>query len=1404
MKYRLIKVVGLLMVLAFVVGLMPACQRVEAASSYVAILPSVLHSGRTEAISLALFAGDKLVKDNVEVTLLKDGQKIASAKQAVDGKGTISLDIPRVADGKYEIQVKGGAFSDTASISVEKSFLAFVETDKPIYKPGQTIHMRVLTLDPELKPTTEPVTVDVLDAKGIKVFHTGMITDDYGMANVDLPLSEEPNLGVWKIVVITEKVKNQLDVRVEEYVLPKYEVTVDLPKEWFLVSEPIKGKIGAEYTFGKSVTGEAKIVATRYVGQWEQYATLTKEINGQIDFELPAAQYVAGTPASGGQGNVQLDITVTEQSTGYVEKTSRLLTVAQSSVNLQLIPEGSVFKPDLPFNVLVLTETPDNQPIDSKVSATITYMNDKFEDFKTEQKDISTSKGKTLLELVPPAEAIALSIEAFELTPVSSVQPAQASIVLQASYSPSGNFIHLEQTTEGTPKVGQKISFKVYSTDRAVNFYYEVLSRGTVIFSDYTTSSDITFSTTPLMAPTSKLLVYQILPNAEVAADYVPFQVEAAYPLQVTAQFSQEEAKPAEDVQLNIKTDGPAKVGIAAVDKSVFILAENRLNLQQVFDELERLYMGPQAEIHSVSFYPTYTVPGTQDIFKDAGVVVMTNKTIPQSKEYKAQASGGILSRIARFFGGMDGAEKANGLPVPAATVTATTVAPTTTSPPSTGQLAEVQRVRQFFPETWLWTDLITDASGKATQQVTVPDSITTWMLRAVAVSKEKGLGVAEDSLRVFQPFFLTIDLPYSAIRGEEFPVSVAIYNYLDTAQNVQVDIEKSDWFELLDDSTKTITIAANDIGGVQFKIKPTKLGIKDVKITARSPQAADAVIKTIIIEPEGVAREIIDNLTLMGGITRSIDTTIPDVIVADSGRSYIAVTSSFLTQTIDGLDALLQMPFGCGEQNMIVFAPDVYITKYLQGSGQIKPEIMAKAEKLMITGYQRELTYRRTDGSFSAFGMDDESGSLWLTAFVLKCFSQAKGLLYIDGTLLDTATKWITSHQNADGSFDVVGFVHHQEMLGGLKGKDALTAYTAIALMEAGEQDGSGKAIKYLEGKLSEMTDLYAVAITTYALEFAKSPKKDEAYNKLMSLAKEDESGLHWGSGDLPVPLPEVQQKAGGPAMMAPFRPDINKSADIETTAYAALALVKHGDAFNASKASKWLVSKRNANGGYGSTQDTVVTLQALTEYATGSRSDVDLTVTLKGEGVDKRLTINKDNFDVLQLVQVPVNANIDMTVTGKGDGIGQVVRRFNLPAADGTPAAQMLKVDVKYDTAEVAVNDLVKVSVSLAFNPLPELNIAEAGMIVLDVSVPTGFAPVTDSVVAVTQKMANIKRYEVAGRKVIFYVENMQPGQLIAFDFQVKALYPVKAKGVTSTAYSYYRPDIKGETLGVAVTVH
>ena len=188
-----------------------------------------------------------------------------------------------------------------------------------------------------------------------------------------------------------------------------------------------------------------------------------------------------------------------------------------------------------------------------------------------------------------------------------------------------------------------------------------------------------------------------------------------------------------------------------------------------------------------------------------------------------------------------------------------------------TGGLAEVQRVRQYFPETWIWDETLTDDAGKAGLTYEAPDSITTWDLRAVALSPENGLGIAEASLTVFQPFFLQADLPYSAIRGEEFPVKIALYNYLDTPQEIQVEIEEADWFELLDDSVKTVTVAGGDVGSAEFTIRPKTIGTQLVEVSARSSEAADAVIKSMIVEPEGVSRETVENAVLPAGQSRTL-----------------------------------------------------------------------------------------------------------------------------------------------------------------------------------------------------------------------------------------------------------------------------------------------------------------------------------------------------------------------------------------------------------------------------------------------------------------------------------------------------------------------------------------------------
>ena len=1327
------------------------------ATGYLVSAPTAFRSGYSEGVSVSLFsARNSPASGEVRLSLTRAGAPVASTVEYVEGAQTMFLNLPLTEPGDdYTLEVSGPSFSDSAPMRVIDGAVVFVETDKPIYKPGQDLSVRVLRLDAELRPMPGEVTVEITDAKGIKVFRKQTTSDDYGMASLTMPLSTEPNLGVWKVTARYGEQTAQVDARVERYTLPRYEIDVTLPRDWVLADDPIEGVISAEYSFGRHVRGEVEAVAYRYVGEWEEFASFSEDIDGEVSFDLPAAQYVAGVPEAGGQGNVRLDITVSERSTGYVETTTHLLTVAESPINVRLIAESPSFKPSLPFSILVIAETPDNMPVDTDVPLYISYYDENLDYILEESLDVSTVNGKALVAIEPPKDAVKAEVYA----------EYHSYLTLDASYSPSDSFIHLEQTGELGLGVGDVARFTVHAT-RPGRFYYEIVSRGRVVFSDVSDSSDISFVTAPDMAPSSRLIVYQILPDNEVAADYITFNVSGHYPMEIGIDLSSDEVRPGDSVEIGLTTQGRARVGLAAVDRSVFILSENRLNLQQVFAELERLYMQPQVELHidDHGWSRSTATRGAKETFADAGLVIMTNKTLPEGEVHE-------MEEVAMAM---------------AAAPAAASVAEADALAGSVEQLAEVQRVRQFFPETWLWTDVVTDDTGRATVNAEAPDSITTWMFRAVSLSKEHGLGVAEAELRVFQPFFVELDLPYSAVRGEEFPVKVSLYNYLDSTQEFFVEMEDSDDYELLEKSLKSVTVEGSDLGVVEFRIRLTDLGRAPIEITARSHDSADAIVRDLLVEPEGVSHEIVENVIISAEDVAEFVTSPPAGSVQGSARAQVAISGSYLSHTIDGLENLLQMPFGCGEQNMILFAPNVFVARYLEETGQLKPEVMAKAEHLMTTGYQRELTYRRDDGSFSAFGDSDESGSLWLTAFVLKTFAQADGLIYMDDTVLSDAAHWIAQSQRSDGSFEPVGFLHHQELLGGLQGNTALTAYVAIALLEAGESDRAGSAIAYLERQLDAIEDPYTMAIVSYVLELGGSGMAGVAYDRLMSMARQGENGIYWGDEGTSGTLPSNGQMSNSPR--------------VETTGYATLALLERGDRIGAASAARWLVSQRNAFGGFGSTQDTVVGLQALIEFAAQARFDVDMSITLTSGAWSRQIEVNAANSDVVQIIDVPIGEPLRI-VASKGDGevVVQVVNRFNMPEVE-THQVEAFSIDVDYSADDIEVDDRIDVSVEARFTPpMP----VDAGMVVIDVAIPTGFAPVTETVESLVEEHHKLKRYEVAGRKVILYVEDMQPNESISLEFEAVALHPVQAQPVTSQVYSYYSPHWRAEALGEAVSV-
>lgn len=152
---------------------------------------------------------------------------------------------------------------------------------------------------------------------------------------------------------------------------------------------------------------------------------------------------------------------------------------------------------------------------------------------------------------------------------------------------------------------------------------------------------------------------------------------------------------------------------------------------------------------------------------------------------------------------------------------------------------------------------------------------------------------------------------------------------------------------------------------------------------------------------------------------------------VISLSRLFFCFTGDILGGSVKNMEKLIRMPDGCGEQNMLNFVPNIVILDYLKTTNQLTPAVELKATTFMNAGYQRELSYKHEDGSFSAFGKRDKSGSTWLTAFVARSFIQASKYIQVEQRIINEALTWLSRIQAPNGSFPEVGSVLSAEMQG-------------------------------------------------------------------------------------------------------------------------------------------------------------------------------------------------------------------------------------------------------------------------------------------------------------------------------------------------------------------------------------
>ncbi|KAI0225726.1 CD109 antigen [Lamellibrachia satsuma] len=745
------------------------------------------------------------------------------------------------------------------------------------------------------------------------------------------------------------------------------------------------------------------------------------------------------------------------------------------------------------------------------------------------------------------------------------------------------------------------------------------------------------------------------------------------------------------------------------------------------------------------------------------------------------------------------------------------------------GRVQKPRRLRCEFPETWLWLDTIMGENGETTLEVKAPDTITSWVATAFAMHRESGLGITPTAskLTVFQPFFVSLNLPYYIIRGEEFGLQAMVFNYLPQPVEVKVILNRSDSFGVrsVNDLTHAvskedivwITIPPNEAESAWFWIVPDQLGNIPIEVKAQSHLAADAVQRMLLVEPEGTPQEyhksiVVDFSKEAGSLLETVNITFPPDLV--EGSEYIKVTAigDLMGTSIQSLGSLLQMPYGCGEQNMINFAPAIYIMDYLKATNQLTPEVKAKVLKIMESGYMRELTYQHTDGSFSAFGNWDRSGSMWLTAFVAKCFHQAMPYIYIDADLIGKILGWITDRQNHDGSFSEFGHIHDTFMQGGSSRGVPLTAYVLSALVENKDISGSLKktvsraiaaAVANLETALdTESFDSYTLAIVTYALTISNSSKAANALDKLNAIVINMENTKHWEeSKSVKYPAEEME-----PYWRRPYRQA--RVFDIEMTAYGLLAYTANKDLFRGIPILKWLVKQRNPHGGFSATQDTVLALQAMAELSAMAfggdslRLDVSLD---SGDVHYKYETITKANAGILQSKQLPASTDnlVVISANGTGSGLVQVAVSYNVINADNR-AGVLVNIDTKdkgngttkitvcgkYTKKEASGMTMYKTD-CIADMPRRKYTKKEAsGMTVMEVGLISGNEADTDELV---KQVPTLKLVETKERKVILYFDEFtERDTCVEFLSQqvIPLTHPQKAR---VEGYQYYSPDVK-----------
>ncbi|KAM4788544.1 alpha-2-macroglobulin-like protein 1 isoform 3-T3 [Cyanocitta cristata] len=1450
--------------------LLPSTAGMPAMLNYVVAIPSQLYYPFSETVCLQL-SREQAVPIHVSVTLQSRAGNETLITQSISqfpffhctsfqvpppvgNPDEVAFVVITVVEGNSEFQKKQKVLIKHADKKT------FIQTDKPVYKPGQIVKLRIVTLDQNFIASSETRLVELKDPKGNRIAQWLDVTPVGGIVDLSFALAAEAPVGEYTIKMpdLTRT------FRVEEYALPKFNVSIQMPQVITILEENFRLHVCGMYTYGKAVQGSVKAVVCRkhigyswksskakrsickdYTGETNEDGCFSTEVNTKIFHQKNGDNY---------DFNLKAEAFLKESGTGVEFNTTKNCKVTFDVTTLQFWGTSYYYQQGAPYYGNLKLKSANGTPLkNKKVILTVSYGSRK--QTKTYLTD-DTGMASFVLETSAWDNSSEVILQATSQPEDSSgrnmkVSYGSASLPLKAFYSSSRSSVRI-QPVQAVPACGDvqqvTVHYHVLATELAhgaarARFYHLVMARGSLVHHGQTTvlldppsgqysgAFNITLPI-DLISSMATLFVYIAFPEGQVAADTFRLKVSSCFRNHVKLGFSDAVALPGSTVHLHLQAAPGSLCSIRAVDESVLLLrpeaelsrdsvynmfsyAQEQLStLTDVYSDYCTIHKGPgiidasqttlSLGAKSPFMYNGYSYavsqPDVYELLKNAGLTFLTSLKIKSPIECHTQTTSDYMLAYADL-------EVSEGLypelddAFEAAEAEYTELG------------SESAPARTWFPETFIWTLVPINDSGAAELAVTVPDSITDWRAMTFCTSESHGLGISEPtSLRSFKPFFVEPTLPYSVFRGESFPLKVKVFSYLKQCMALQLSLMDSRDFEFLHENVRfTLCLCPDSAKTFSWDVKATKLGKVNFTVTAEVmeqedvctertavvPESGgkDTVVKHLLVKAEGQLEEKTHTSLLCSEGTSASETisfTMPENIVLGSERAHISFLGDIMGTALDNIDELLQMSSGCGEQNMVHFAPNVFITRYLEETGQLTPEIKQKAIGYLESGYQRQLLYKHMDGSYSAFGGGSEEGNTWLTALVLKTFSQAQHFIHIDKQNIKDAASALIKSQTPSGCFKSVGKLFNNGLMGAVEEGLGLSSVIVTALIHSGMPHSDPvveKALKCIRDLVNADTgspNLYSLALAANAFAVAGDKALRQKILKRLDKAaiisddqifwsqqsKQEEDSLSW------YRAPSVDVELTSSILMAHLTKSSFSSDEIK----------------KASQIVSWLTKQQNPYGGFASTQDTVVALEALALYATTifSKDSPDLQVSLTSKGLSQNFRVDKSNRLLLQTVELPAIAqDYTLRVQGHGCLFLQAILRYHIP-----PLRSEATFAISVQT-ECTAPDATRFPVTIRARYTG--NRVSTNMVLIQVELLSGYSPVADSLEEL-KKMPLVKKVESKADQVVLYLEELtrQPQTytfLVEQDMQVKDHKPANIK-----IYDYYMPE---ETAVMSYTV-